>query len=238
MDEFKRGQKVFWRDPKDETSCVYEVYEKYDEFTCLIGNGVSEAEVYAGELYELNQKVLFRKWAVTGTLIALFPEQELDDNPRIVASYRNGIMERDADYDFVMDATVPANKDEYRELMEELKEEDYDSLEIISEPLSLCRLLGTMDLIAHKLITSIYITDFTKHDRKSIFESNAVRPFIWQVRNCGTWLYFIDEADWKMRLLDRMEIYKSSSDENLYYIFDGEEFFPAFEQTILKMLKE
>jgi hypothetical protein len=32
MNDFKIGQKIFWRDPEDETSGVYEVYEKYDDY--------------------------------------------------------------------------------------------------------------------------------------------------------------------------------------------------------------
>jgi hypothetical protein len=239
MNDFKIGQKIFWRDPEDETSGVYEVYEKYDDYAYLIGNGGSEVEAYAGEMYELSQKVMFRKWTVNGGIIALFSEQKLDDRPCIVASYQSEVMERDADYDPVMEATVPANKNECQELLKELKEDGYDALEIIPEPpISLYRLLGVMDIIAHKLITSIFITDFTTHDRKTIVESKVQRPFIWQVRDSGTWLYFMDEENWKKRLLDRMEIYRNSSNENLYYLFDGKEFYPVFERQILKMTSE
>ena len=235
---FETGQKIFWCDPENETSGVYEIYEKTGDYTYLIGNSFSEAEVYAGEVYDLSQKVVFRKWVIDGSVIALFPEQELDDRPSIVASYDMEEQEGEAEYDFVMDATVPANPNEYEELMAELKKAGYDKLEIIRKPLNVCRLLGMMDFIAHKLITSVYITDFTTHDRRLILESEAKRSFIWQVRHCGTWLYFLDEADWKKRLGDRIEAYKSISKENLYYMFDGEEFYPVFEQTVLKMLNE
>jgi hypothetical protein len=240
MDDFKVGEKIFWRDPENKTSGVYEVYKTCDEYTYLIGNGASEVEAYAGEMYELSQKVSFRKWAVTGTLIALFPEQELDDSPDVVvASYQSGVMEREAEYDFVMDATVPANKDKYQALLEELKKEGYDALEIISEPpVNLCELLCMMDRIAQKLIASIYISDFTIHDRQQVSENNAQKPFVWQVRNSGTWLYFLDEPDWKKRLLERMDAFKCISKENLYYLFDGKDFYPVFEQTILKMASE
>jgi len=236
---FKTGQKIFWRDPENETSGVYEVYEKTSDFTYLIRNGFSEAEVYEGEMYDLSQKVIFRKWVVNGvSLIALFPEQELDDRPCIVASYDMEDQWCEAEYDFVMNATIPANKDEYAELEAELRKAGYDKLEIIRKPLSVCQLLGMMDSIAHKLITSIYITDFTKHDRKSIVDSEAKRPFIWQVYPSGTWLYFLDEADWKKRLCGRIEAYKSSSIENLYFMFNEDEFYPVFEKTIIKMLNE
>jgi hypothetical protein len=238
MNELKKGQKVFWRDPEDETSGVYEVCEKTDNFACLIGNGVCEVEADVSDIYELSQKVIFRKWCISGTVIALFPEQELDDRPRMVASYDSGSMERDADCDFVMEATIAANKEEYKNLLEELKREGYDAPEIVHEQMSVCKLVGMMDFIARKLIASVYITDFTVHDRKSILESNAGRAFIWQVRKSGTWLYFLDEADWKKRLSDRMEVYKSSSNENLYYLFDGQEFYPVFEQKVLEMLNE
>jgi hypothetical protein len=239
MNEFTIGQKIFWRDPEDETSGAYKVLEKISDYVYLIGNGTSEAEVEVGEMYKLSQKVLFRKWAISGTVIALFPEQELDERPCIVASYQSEDMERDADYDHVMEATVPATKREYQELLAELKEDGYDALEIIPEPpINLCRLLGSMDRIAQKLIPSIYITDFTKHDRKAIVESKAQRAFVWQVRDSGTWLYFMDEDDWKKRLLEKMEIYKTfCSKENLYYLFDGEDFYPVFEQIILEMIK-
>lgn len=155
MGKFYVGQKVYWRDPANETSGVYEVYEKRGEII-LIGNGFSEAEVYESELVPLSQKVMFRKWVIQGTVMALFPEQELDENPLTVASY----------------------------------------------------------------------------------DSEAQTPFIWQVRDTGTWLYFFDEADWKKRLSDRIEFYKSASHDNVYYYFDGEEFYPVFEQTVLKMINE
>lgn len=62
MEHFKIGQSVYWHDPAGETSGIYEIYdtyeEKYDNITdtdiddriILIGNGYSEAEVFAHEL--------------------------------------------------------------------------------------------------------------------------------------------------------------------------------------------
>jgi hypothetical protein len=239
MKKFKTGQKVYWRDPAGETSGVYEVYDNKCSDIIFISNGVSEAEVYPDELYPLSQKVIFRKWSVDGSVIALFPEQILEECPEIVVSYdfESGGFDK-ADYDFVMNTTVQANQKEYKNLLEKLKEEGYDALEIISKPIELYHLLGMMDVIANKLITSIYITDFATHDRKSIVENNAERPFIWQVRDSGTWLYFLNEPDWKKRIVGSIEIYKSSSKENIYYLFDGDEFYPVFEQTVLKMATE
>ncbi|MDR2085788.1 MAG: hypothetical protein LBP72_01300 [Dysgonamonadaceae bacterium] len=130
----------------------------------------------------------------------------------------------------------PVSGNEHPKLLEKLQKEGYDTLEVQSDPLSLCRLLGTMDRIAQQLITSIYITDFTIHDRKAILESKAGRAFIWQVRNSGTWLYFTDEADWKLRLSKWIEFYQNASTENLYYHFDGKEFYPVFKKQILEMI--
>ena len=68
MRKFEKGQKVFWNDPAGETSGEYKVYdafeekyadltdedlevlEEFDDRIILIGDGVSEAEVYAAEL--------------------------------------------------------------------------------------------------------------------------------------------------------------------------------------------
>lgn len=69
MRKFKEGQQVWWNDPADETSGEYKVLDPKDEYNSdtaeedivdfddriiLIGNGVSEAEVYAEELEILN----------------------------------------------------------------------------------------------------------------------------------------------------------------------------------------
>lgn len=59
----KVGNKVWWNDPNNEVSSgEYEIYEirtdkdniLYDDTIILIGNGVTEAEVWAGELKPLN----------------------------------------------------------------------------------------------------------------------------------------------------------------------------------------
>lgn len=62
---FKEGQRVWWNDPAGETSGEYRVIDPKDEYNSeaaeddiadfddrmiLIGNGTSEAEVYAQEL--------------------------------------------------------------------------------------------------------------------------------------------------------------------------------------------
>lgn len=61
----KVGNKVWWMDPDDGTSSgEYKILEirtdpddsniLYDDTIILIGNGVSEAEVWAGELKPIN----------------------------------------------------------------------------------------------------------------------------------------------------------------------------------------
>lgn len=61
MIDFKAGQKVWWNDPEGYSSGEYEVLEDcfadeyhsdldFDDRIVLIGDGYSEAEVYAQEL--------------------------------------------------------------------------------------------------------------------------------------------------------------------------------------------
>ena len=237
MCDFETGEKVYWRDMEDKNSGVYKILEKTGEYAYHIGNGVIEIEVCAGEIFELHQRVQFRKWAFSGEVIAIFPEQELDDMPKFVASFQIGDDEKEAEYDFVMEATIATGKNEYEPLLKELKEHGYDALEVIVEKVDMYKLLGTMDLLAQKLIPSIMITDFTVHDRKAITESNMNRKFIWQVRNSGTYLYFMDEPDWKKRLSERIESYKIMNKENLYYMYDGEDFYPVYKETVLELIK-
>ena len=90
MRKFTKGQRVYWNDPADETSGKYYVLDPYDDRNdevteedivgfddrmILIGNGSSEAQVYAQELDILKTKVVFRKFKQGGDIIALFPEQ-------------------------------------------------------------------------------------------------------------------------------------------------------------------
>ncbi|KAA6302839.1 MAG: hypothetical protein EZS26_001009 [Candidatus Ordinivivax streblomastigis] len=134
-----------------------------------------------------------------------------------------------------MELTSPAYTPECSGIIAELKDAGYDQLEIIAEEMTVYKLLDKMGEIARNLITSRHITDFTNHDTKSILDSNAKTPFIWQVRDTGTWLYFLNESDWKKRLLDRIESYKFLNHENLYFLYDGEKFCPIFLKTILEM---
>lgn len=69
MRKFKKGQKVWWNDPANETSGEYKVLDPKDEYNAdtteedmadfddriiLIGDGTSEVEVYAAELDLIN----------------------------------------------------------------------------------------------------------------------------------------------------------------------------------------
>lgn len=90
------------------------------------------------------------------------------------------------------------------------------------------RLLYIMGKVARQLIKS-YITDFEKHDTDRINKTNGQVKFIWQVRNSGTWLYMYNEEDWAERLIERIDIYKSAGDSNIYYYYDRNKLRPIFE---------
>jgi hypothetical protein len=233
--KYRKGQKVYWRDPAGETSGVYEVCDNKRSDIIFISNGVSEAEVYPCELYPLSQKVIFRRGITVPGITALFPDQILEENPRLVASYDSHDGLGELDFEYIMELTSPAYTPECSGIIAELKDAGYDQLEIIAEEMTVYKLLDKMGEIARNLITSRHITDFTNHDTKSILDSNAKTPFIWQVRDTGTWLYFLNESDWKKRLLDRIESYKFLNHENLYFLYDGEKFCPIFLKTILEM---
>lgn len=99
------------------------------------------------------------------------------------------------------------------------------------------RLLHIMGKIAHRLIKSNFITDFTVHDANTIRRTNGQARFIWQVRNTGTWLYLFHEQDWAERLTGRMDCYKSSGTSNIYYYYNKRELVPLFESDALSMAK-
>lgn len=74
-------------------------------------------------------KVVFRKWR-NGDVIALFPD---DVNPydSTVISYMHVGQHGAADYAYVVYKTHPAQPDEYRSLLSELRNIGYDDLRII-----------------------------------------------------------------------------------------------------------
>ena len=93
-------------------------------------------------------------------------------------------------------------------------------------------LLKIMGKIAHQLITSNFITDFTKHDTDFIIKSQGAVRFIWQVRDTGTWLYPYNEWDWAKRLIERIDAYKSMGVSNLYYYYNRDKLVPVFESDV------
>ena len=93
-------------------------------------------------------------------------------------------------------------------------------------------LLKIMGKIVHQLITSNFITDFTKYDTDFIVKSQGAVRFIWQVRDTGTWLYPYNEPDWAKRLVERMDAYKSMGVSNLYYYYNRDKLVPVFEKDV------
>lgn len=142
MRPFVKGQAVYWNDPDGQSSGRYKVLDPYNERNneyaevdiaefdnrmILIGNGSSEAEVYAQELEISKTKVIFRKFKQGGDIIALFPEQGNREN-QMVSSYMHVGQHSDADYIGIIAATTPAKEGEYAELLAELKQIGYDDL--------------------------------------------------------------------------------------------------------------
>nr|DAE55296.1 MAG TPA: hypothetical protein [Caudoviricetes sp.] len=145
MRKFTKGQRVYWNDPADETSGKYYVLDPYDDRNdevteedivgfddrmILIGNGSSEAQVYAQELDILKTKVVFRKFKQGGDIIALFPEQVNKTNLTI-GSYMHIGQHSDADCTGVITATTPAKESEYAELLAELRSIGYEDIRVM-----------------------------------------------------------------------------------------------------------
>ncbi|GAB6013318.1 hypothetical protein [Viscerimonas tarda] len=238
MDEFKKGQKVYRRDPENETSGVYEVQEKTGWNTYLIGSGASEAEVYECELYPLSQKAVFRKHVRSGSISVLFPGQMLDECPEIVASYDFEDKRFDeADYDFVMNASHPVYEGEYAHLLPALEEEGYDNLEIEPSRMSRWEILQAMDIIARSLMVS-YLTDFTEHDIAFLDNTNAEIPFVWLVRQSGTRIFRDDDGKEIRNLLETMDYYESAKTDFCLYRYDGVLLKPVFPSTVREWAKK
>lgn len=147
MRQLMKGQSVFWNDPAGETSGKYKILDVYaernediteediaefDSRMILIGNGTSEAEVYAAELDVNQTKVIFRKWCKDGNIIALFPVQT-NLTKQTVGSYMHLGQHSDADYPGIISATVPAKPEEYTELLSELKFIGYENLKVMQK---------------------------------------------------------------------------------------------------------
>jgi hypothetical protein len=76
--------------------------------------------------------VIFRKFK-EGDVIALFPDIPFDDQGN-VASYSHIGQHGAADYETVLEETVPAREPEYRALLAEIKRVGYTDLEIKEVP--------------------------------------------------------------------------------------------------------
>ena len=100
------------------------------------------------------------------------------------------------------------------------------------------QLLTAMEVIAQNVITSpTYITDFTVHDTKDIEQNDAKIPFVWIVREGGTWIHFIRQGtDWQEKMMVHVEHAWSSSNNYMFFIYDGTEFYPVFEHRLFDVI--
>ena len=119
-----KGVKVYWNDPVEISSGVYEVLSDYtlendkDDTPILIGNGNSEMEVFVWEL-EFETKVVFRQLNETGETVALFPEMVWGTSTDI-AYYMHVGQHGSGDYDWFIANSKPSTEQEYKELLDEL----------------------------------------------------------------------------------------------------------------------
>lgn len=75
--------------------------------------------------YKGRDVVIFRKWS-EGDIIALFPEHPADDEGLLCDSYQHVGQHGGANCVMVINATRPANHEEYARLAEELTRIGYD----------------------------------------------------------------------------------------------------------------
>lgn len=75
-------------------------------------------------------KVVFRKWK-NGDIIALFPDEPWNRNGYMTTSYMHIGQHGAADYAGVIAETSPAQENEYRDLLHELKTTGYTDLCIV-----------------------------------------------------------------------------------------------------------
>ena len=100
------------------------------------------------------------------------------------------------------------------------------------------KLLQQMNSIATELITSLFITDFTVHDTNFIRQTNAKTPFIWFVRESGTHIYAMNDAQGLRNFLQLLDYYENYSESDFcLFRYDGNKLFPAF-PNITRILTE
>lgn len=75
-------------------------------------------------------KVVFRKWK-NGDIIALFPDEPWSQSSYMTTSYMHVGQHGAADYAGVIADTSPAQEDEYKDLLNELKTIGYTDLRIV-----------------------------------------------------------------------------------------------------------
>lgn len=75
-------------------------------------------------------RVVFRKWK-NGDIIALFPDEPWSRNGYAVTSYMHVGQHGAADYASVIADTSPAQENEYKDLLNELKAIGYTDLHIV-----------------------------------------------------------------------------------------------------------
>ncbi len=75
-------------------------------------------------------RVVFRKWK-NGDIIALFPDEPWSWNGYMTTSYMHLGQHGAADYAGVIAETSPAQENEYRDLLDELKTIGYINLHIV-----------------------------------------------------------------------------------------------------------
>jgi len=104
--------------------------------------------------------------------------------------------------------------------------------------ISITKLLQQMKSIAAALITSLYITDFTVHDTNFIRQTNAKTPFIWLVRESGTHIYAMNDAERLRNFLQTLDYYENYSESDFcLFQYDGKKLFPVF-PAITRILTE
>ena len=96
-------------------------------------------------------------------------------------------------------------------------------------PMTKEKLLETMGTIVKKLDIA-FQTDFTEYDTKFINETDAAKPFIWMVRQYGTWLFRIEHIEEIQRLVEYMDAYRKES--YMLFRYDTTELKPVFPHTV------
>jgi hypothetical protein len=91
------------------------------------------------------------------------------------------------------------------------------------------KLLQEMSDIAHALITTIYITDFTVHDTQFIRETEGKKPFFWLVYGSGTHICETDNEERINIFLQNLDYFEQYSHGGFcMYQYDADKLSPVF----------